>query len=287
LPTKGDEVGPRIDFPGLTYAPINEQGVVLLFGMLADNIGFSVESIRVHYPDAIVIDYRAGKESRGVRKYVEFEYVSSNFEGHDPKECDMIVCWEDNWENRPKDLEVLELKSLLQQLKEQAKEQETIEEALTPHIKHKKVTKEKPDYMTSWVARLAWVEPETKELAQRLIARLVDEIPGISGRPRFRWYSMYRATPPVRRNDVATLLVGRENLKLSIRINPKSFSDPYGISKPMAGFFYPPGMERRMPVTSENLETVIKIAKSAYQGLADESGPKVEGKIKTSAQKIG
>jgi hypothetical protein len=78
---------------------------------------------------------------------------------------------------------------------------------------------------------------------------------------------MYRAIPPVRKNDVATLLVGRKNLKLSIRVNPKSFLDTSGISKPMAGFFYPRGTERRMPVTSENLETVVKLAKSAYQGL--------------------
>src|SRR5947199_4898322 len=137
MPRKGDEVGPRIDFPGLTYAPINEQGVVLLFGMLADDIGFSVESIRVHYPDAIVIDYRSGKNTRGVRKYVEFEYLSSSFgrQNHDPKECDMIVCWEDDWENRPKELEVLELKVLLQKLKGEAKEQEAVEELVTPHTK--------------------------------------------------------------------------------------------------------------------------------------------------------
>ncbi len=68
MPTKGDEVGPRIDFPGLTYAPINEQGVVLLFGMLADDVGFSVESIRVQYPDAIVIDYRAVIGPKTVRR---------------------------------------------------------------------------------------------------------------------------------------------------------------------------------------------------------------------------
>src|SRR5437667_193101 len=159
MPTKGDEVGPRIDFPGLTYAPINEQGVVLLFGMLADNIGFSVESIRVHYPDAIVIDYRAGKESRGVRKYVEFEYLSSNFEGHDPKE------------------------------------------------------------------------------------------------------------PFVAKNDVATIMIGRGTVTLAVRINPERFSDPANLTRPVKGFFYPRGTEKRIKVTPENFDTVVKIAKSAYQGL--------------------
>jgi len=267
LPTKGDEVGPRIDFPGLTYAPINEQGVVLLFGMLADNIGFSVESIRVHYPDAIVIDYRAGKESRGVRKYVEFEYLSSNFEGHDPKECDMIVCWEDDWEDRPKDLEILELRSLLQQLKEQAKEQETIEEAVAPHIKHKKVVEGKPDYMTSWDARLQWVLPTTRDLALKLIRRLEADLPGIMHTPRYGWHSFYRKEPFVAKNDVATIMIGRGTVTLAVRINPERFSDPANLTRPVKGFFYPRGTEKRIKVTPENFDTVVKIAKSAYQGL--------------------
>jgi hypothetical protein len=267
LPTKGDEVGPRIDFPGLTYAPINEQGVVLLFGMLADNIGFSVESIRVHYPDAIVIDYRAGKENRGVRKYVEFEYVSSNFEGHDPKECDMIVCWEDDWENRPMDLEVLELKSLLQELKEQAKEQETIEVAVAPRIKYKKVVKEKPDYMTSWDARLQWVLPTTRDLALKLIRRLEADLPELLHKPRYGWYSFYRKEPFVAKNDVATIIIGRGTVTLAVRTNPARFSDPANLTRPVKGFFYPRGTEKRIKVTLENFETVAKIAKSAYQGL--------------------
>ncbi len=269
MPVERDEVGPRIDFPGLTYAPINEQGVVLLFGMLADDIGFSVESIRVQYPDAIVIDYRSGKESRGVRKYVEFEYLSSHFgrQRHDPKECDMIVCWEDDWENRPKDLEVLELKHLLQKLKDEAKEQEAIEELVTPHAKPKKVAKEKPDYMTSWDARLQWVLPTTRDLALKLIRRLEADLPGVEHKPRFRWHSFYRGEPFVRKNDVATVLIGRKTVRLSIQVNPEKFSDSFGLFKPMAAFFYPHGTERRAPVSSENLEAVVSVARSAYQGL--------------------
>jgi hypothetical protein len=271
LPTKGDEVGPKIDFPGLTYAPINEQGVVLLFGMLADDIGFSVESIRVQYPDAIMIDYRSGKQSRGVRKYVEFEYLSSHFgkQRHDPKECDMIVCWEDDWKNRPKEVEVLELKSLLQKLKDEEKEQEAIGAPVTPHARPKKVEKEKPDYMTSWESRLQWVLPTTRDLALRLIRRLEHELSGVKHQPRFRWYSFYRHEPYVRKNEVATILVGRKTVRLSIRVNPQKFgtSGTFGMFKPMAGFFYPRGTERRAHVNPENLEAVISDARSAYQGL--------------------
>ncbi len=118
LPSPKGEVGRKIDFPGLTYAPINEQGVVLLFGKLCDELGFSVEAIRQGFPDAEVIDYRANA-SRGVRKKIEFEFASSNFRAqkHNPADCQIIVCWEDDWGNRPKELEVISLRSEINKLK--------------------------------------------------------------------------------------------------------------------------------------------------------------------------
>ncbi len=115
--TKG-EVGRKIDFPGLTYAPINEQGVVLLFGKLCDELGFSVEAIRQGFPDAEVIDYRANA-SRGVRKSIEFEFACSNFRAqkHPVKGAQIIVCWEHDWKDCPKELEVIELRGEINKLK--------------------------------------------------------------------------------------------------------------------------------------------------------------------------
>src|SRR5437879_652063 len=66
------------DIPGLTFAPINEQGVILLFGILSHDLKFSVERIRQEYPDAAVIDYR-DDPNRGIKKDIEFEFLSSNF----------------------------------------------------------------------------------------------------------------------------------------------------------------------------------------------------------------
>jgi hypothetical protein len=43
--------GEPLDFRGLRYAPINEQGVVYLFGMVSRELGFLIESIRTDYPD--------------------------------------------------------------------------------------------------------------------------------------------------------------------------------------------------------------------------------------------
>src|SRR5574341_205258 len=43
--------GEPIDFRGLRHAPINEQGVVFLFGMVSDELGFLVESVHHPFPD--------------------------------------------------------------------------------------------------------------------------------------------------------------------------------------------------------------------------------------------
>lgn len=234
--------------------------------MLSDDLGYSVETIRQGFPDAIVIDYTAGKRNRGVRKYVEFEYLSSSFarQKHDPKECDMIVCWEDNWKNRPKDLEVLELKSLVEKLKHQAKEQEVIEELVTPHAEGEKTPQ---DYHSSWDARMDWALPSTRLLAMKLISRL-REFPGISSKSRFRWYCFYSKPEMRRKHEVAVLLLGKKTLRLAIRIRPNMFKDPENLTHQVAGFFFPGGDERRMSVTPENFESVVRLAKATYESLA-------------------
>ena len=281
--------------------PINEQGVVLLFGMMSDDLGFSIEAIRQGFPDALVVDYRANP-NRGVKKSIEFEFASSHFarQKHPVRGAQIIVCWEHDWKNCPKEMEVLELKSLIRKLKHEEVEQAAIEEGITTKVKvptysivttgsiapsgvllETKQEKEKPDYETSWNARLEWIEPGTRALAERLIQRLEKEIPGTQHRPRFRWHSFYLREPFVRKNDFATILVGRKTVRLSIRVNPhKLFPDDMfgGLFKPMRGFFYPRGTERRAFVTPDNIEAVISVVRSARQGLVDESKEKLAQK---------
>jgi Homing endonuclease associated repeat len=93
--------GPILDFRGLRHAPINEQGVVFLFGMLAAELGFVVESIQDGFPDCDAKLRRKDGTFEGVR--LEFEFRSSEFQrhGHDPAGCDFIVCWEHNWPECP------------------------------------------------------------------------------------------------------------------------------------------------------------------------------------------
>ena len=112
----GAVFGAPISFRALCCAPTNEQGVVCLFGMVCAELGLIVEAFQCVYPDCEAKRCIDNKHDRWQRVRIEFEYLSSNFldHGHDPAGCDMIACWEHDWPGCP--LEVLELRSVLEQL---------------------------------------------------------------------------------------------------------------------------------------------------------------------------
>jgi len=112
-------VGPRSQIPDLVYEPVNEQGVIFLFAKYHKELGIEyIEGIQQGFPDAF------GRRRIRKTEYepidIEFEFKSLDFKthGHDTKECDVIVCWENNWPQCP--LEVIELKTALPKLLETA-----------------------------------------------------------------------------------------------------------------------------------------------------------------------
>jgi hypothetical protein len=112
----GPQFGPPIDFRGLRHAPINEQGVVFLFGMVAFELGFIVEAVHAAYPDCEAKRRIDDKGGRWQRVRIEFEFRSRSFlaHGHDPLKCDLIVCWEHDWVDCP--IEVIELRRVIDEL---------------------------------------------------------------------------------------------------------------------------------------------------------------------------
>lgn len=112
----GPEYGPPIDFRGLRHAPINEQGVVFLFGMVSYELGFIVEAVHASFPDCEAKRCVDRQNQRWQRVRIEFEFRSRTFRdhGHDPAGCDLIVCWEHNWPDCP--LEVVELRKVIDEL---------------------------------------------------------------------------------------------------------------------------------------------------------------------------
>ena len=93
----------------LHYAPANELGVVFLFAELASRWRLRVEKIQSGFPDCVAYQ----KTQRGERRIrIEFEYHSRSFttHGHSAKGCDWIVCWEHDWLDAPRSLQIVELR---------------------------------------------------------------------------------------------------------------------------------------------------------------------------------
>lgn len=103
-------------FRGLRHEPVNEQGVVLLFGMLAKELGYVIEAVQTGFPDCEA--KRQIAPERWQRVHIEFEFESRNFRdhGHPATNCDVIVCWRHNWPECPENIEVVELSSVIQSL---------------------------------------------------------------------------------------------------------------------------------------------------------------------------
>ena len=100
---------------GIVYEPINEPGVILLFAALCHDLGFMIEGIRSSFPDALL----RRRNSKGTWNScrAEFEFKSSSFRlhKHDPRRCDLIICWEDDWTDCP--VEVIALKESIKRFK--------------------------------------------------------------------------------------------------------------------------------------------------------------------------
>jgi hypothetical protein len=103
--------GEPIDFRGLRHAPINEQGVVYLFGMVSRELGFYIEAIQQGFPDCEGKYLHHTAKNLWAKARIEFEFKASSFRehGHDANQCDFIICWVNDWSDCP--IKVIELRS--------------------------------------------------------------------------------------------------------------------------------------------------------------------------------
>ncbi len=106
-------LGSPLSLPGLAHEPMNETGVVFLFGMLAHDLGFQVECLQAAFPDCEA--KRQLQPGKWQRVRIEFEFESRNFQTHrhPVSECDVIVCWRHNWPDCPENLQIVELSRVI------------------------------------------------------------------------------------------------------------------------------------------------------------------------------
>jgi hypothetical protein len=102
-------------FAPFSFAPINEQGVLFVFGGVAHEIGFTITRVQTGFPDVEAMREIGPNKCQPIK--LELEYESRNFLAHmHPLDgCDGIVCWIHNWPECP--LEVIELRKVVEELR--------------------------------------------------------------------------------------------------------------------------------------------------------------------------
>jgi len=98
---------------GMYFDPVNEDGVVMLFGKFHQKLGFlKIVLVQQPFPDCMAIKV---KDKKPALVYIEFEYKSSQFRKHDIKENKSyyVVCWINDWSSPPKNVEIIELRKEL------------------------------------------------------------------------------------------------------------------------------------------------------------------------------
>jgi len=96
----------------LTEASICENSVIFLFGRIFRFLNFDDVMIGHEKASDLKLDAWAWDDAENRETVIEFEARSGNFlkDKHDPNKCDLIVCWEHNWEDCPSNIDLLELK---------------------------------------------------------------------------------------------------------------------------------------------------------------------------------
>ena len=78
-------------------APVNEAGVMVLFGAMATRLGFAILHLQAGVPDCEAL--RLCRDERWRLVLIAFEFESRNFvmHGHNQDGCELIVCWKHTW----------------------------------------------------------------------------------------------------------------------------------------------------------------------------------------------
>lgn len=234
------QVGSPMNFRGMMYKPINEQGVVYLFGLVAEDLNIRVESIQQGYPDCTGLRFIGNGRWERIR--IEFEHKSSNFD-HDPAGCDIIVCWEDNLTQKQKEerrfiekgIEIVELKSIIR----------------TPEIPNKELKDPEIKSKQEFTLQYHFTKKHVNENVKQLFHKLDKEIKKINSEIWDKYSKLY------------ITYYSPDKLFTSLNLQKNSISvEVYTDTQNLMGFRNTPNHENWGKATIHNEPELLKIIPS-------------------------
>jgi predicted transport protein len=131
----------------------------------------------------------------------------------------------------------------------------------------KKERKKIPEHYESWDKMLAWVEPQTKELALSMIKDIRDEFSDVVDKPSGKYYRFFKGREGST-TCFAALILTKKKIHVRVRIDPDSFSDPqhWLVDHVYKGWFMPGrGQEREFLLDSNSqLDYSMKLITQSY-----------------------
>lgn len=132
------------------------------------------------------------------------------------------------------------------------------------------VREEALEHYRSWEARLRWAHPLARSLVNEITAKIEEEFPKVAHAPKHRWYYFFASKEMKPASTFLVLLLRKKRIEVRI-ITASGFNDPKGITKKLAGWFFPSkrGQERRFYVSSkDDLEHALPLIRQAYKKVA-------------------
>jgi len=108
--------GRHSGFRAFAFVPTYEAEVSSIFSCVAEELGFEIVAQRPAFPDCETRRMTDRRRKRFEKCLIEFEFRSSDYRkhAHPTRGCDLIVCWEHDWDACP--VNVLELRSAIRKL---------------------------------------------------------------------------------------------------------------------------------------------------------------------------
>jgi hypothetical protein len=120
--TKPRTLGEPIQFRGMKFAPVDKKGVIFLFGMIASELGFIIESLSPEFPDCLARRCIDLENNQWEQTRIQFEYCCSEADEDKIQDngCELIICWINDLKDCP--VEILELKSEMDRFEDFSRE---------------------------------------------------------------------------------------------------------------------------------------------------------------------
>lgn len=131
----------------------------------------------------------------------------------------------------------------------------------------KEVREPRPDHEKTWEAKLAWVDVDTREIAEALFEKILKTFGEVSHKSSADDHCFCRGKTSSEKTCFAVLMLTKNGVKVRIRTDPTTFKDPekWTGDRIYKGWYFKHGQEREFRIaTKEQIDYAMTLIKQSY-----------------------